>query len=172
MSPYGASKAAAEMLMSAYANSYGVQGAALRLTNVYGPGMQDKDSVVPRLCRCAVNGTVFQIYGDGRQVRDYVYVDDVVDAVRRALVDDVDGPLVIGAGRSTSVCDLVEMMTSITGVALRTEHVPARLGEMSRVVVDNTRARSLGWAPTVDLDEGLARVWRWWCETTSVASSG
>ena len=84
LTPYGATKAAGEMLMSAYTASYGVRCACLRLTNVYGLGMQAKDSIVARLMRAIRTGATFEIYGDGRQVRDYVNVSDVVagDAAR------------------------------------------------------------------------------------------
>ena len=85
LTPYGSTKAAAEMLMSAYLASYGVRCLALRLTNVYGPGMQAKDSIVARLMRAIRLGKTFEIYGDGRQVRDYVHVSDVIAAVRLGL---------------------------------------------------------------------------------------
>src|SRR5206468_11927937 len=88
LTPYGATKAAAEMLMSAYTASYGVRCTSLRLTNVYGPGMQAKDSIVARLMRAIRLGGTFEIYGDGRQVRDYVHVSDVIAAIRLGLTDE------------------------------------------------------------------------------------
>src|SRR3982074_468448 len=81
LTPYGSTKAAAEMLMSAYTASYGLRCACLRLTNVYGLGMQAKDSIVARLMRAIQTGTTFEIYGDGTQVRDYVNVSDVAAAM-------------------------------------------------------------------------------------------
>ena len=78
LTPYGATKAAGEMLLSAYSGSYGLSTAALRFTNVYGPGMSHKDSFVPRLMRAALTDSGVRIYGDGKQRRDLVYVDDVV----------------------------------------------------------------------------------------------
>ena len=88
LTPYGSTKAAGEMLMSAYTASYGVRCTMLRLTNVYGPGMQAKDSIVARLMRAIRLGGAFEIYGDGRQVRDYVHAADVVAAVRLALSNE------------------------------------------------------------------------------------
>jgi UDP-glucose 4-epimerase len=76
--PYGATKAAAEMLLGAYANCYGIAGAALRFSNVYGPGMGEKDSFIPRLMRAARDGEGVQVRGDGTMLRDVVHVDDVV----------------------------------------------------------------------------------------------
>src|SRR5260370_14692899 len=78
LTPYGATKAAAQMLLGSYANCYGITGAALRFSNVYGPGMAEKDSFIPRLMRAARDGQGVQVRGDGSMVRDVVHVDDVV----------------------------------------------------------------------------------------------
>src|SRR5436305_8459358 len=111
LTPYGATKAAGEMLMSAYTASYGVRCAVLRLTNVYGLGMQAKDSIIARLMRVIRLGGSFEIYGDGTQVRDYVNAADVVSAFRLALTsDEWAGPVVIGCGRSLSVPGVVELV--------------------------------------------------------------
>ena len=113
LTPYGATKAAGEMLMSAYTAVYGVRCAVLRLTNVYGPGMQAKDSIVARLMRVIRLGNTFEVYGDGTQVRDYVHSLDVSAAMREALSSEVwSGPMVIGSGRSLSVLDVVEAAVS------------------------------------------------------------
>jgi UDP-glucose 4-epimerase len=163
LTPYGATKAAAEMLMSAYTASYGLRCTALRLTNVYGPGMQAKDSIVARLMRAIRVGGTFEIYGDGGQVRDYVHAADVVQAVRLALVsEDWKGPVVIGAGRSLSVLEVLEAVRRVTGAELPVRHGPARPGEMPAVIVDPSRARAAGWSPRYDFEEGLAGVWREW----------
>ncbi len=81
LTPYGATKAACEMLLSGYAGAYGMTTCALRFSNVYGPGMAHKDSFVPRLMRAALSGSTVRIYGDGSQRRDLVHVDDVVRGV-------------------------------------------------------------------------------------------
>jgi UDP-glucose 4-epimerase len=162
LTPYGASKAAAEMLLSASTAAYDVRGVALRLTNVYGTGMALKDSVVARIMRAAESGGTFEVYGDGRQVRDYVFVDDVVAAVVLALTAEFSGPVVIGSGTSTSVLDLLDQARDATGSDLPTRHVPPKAGEMAGVAVDIGHARSLGWRPSVDVADGLARVWERW----------
>jgi len=160
LTPYGATKAAAEMNISCYNAAYGVRGVCLRLTNVYGTGMSEKDSIIPRLMRAAASGQTFDIYGDGLQVRDYVNVADVVQAVVLALTGGaaVSGPLVIGSGQSVSVLDLVALTEKALGSQLDVRHVPAKPGEMPAVVVDNSRVRGLGWSPSVSLEEGLAAV--------------
>lgn len=159
LTPYGATKAAAEMLLSAYSGVYGMRACALRFANVYGPGMRHKDSFVPRLMRAAATGTGVQVYGDGRQVRDYVHVDDIVQAVLLAWRKGVTGPLVVGSGRSTSVNDLIEIAREVTGAPIPVEHVPPKAGEMPAVVLDISAARALGYEPRHDLRSGLATVW-------------
>ena len=159
LTPYGATKAAGEMLMSAYTASYGLRCAAMRLTNVYGPGMQAKDSIVARLMRAIRLEQGFEIYGDGRQVRDYVHAADVTAAVRLGLgADGWGGPMVIGAGRSLSVLEVIDAVRKVTGAELDVRHGPARPGEMPAVIVDPSRAqfgevtctnsRCPHWAPT------------------------
>jgi UDP-glucose 4-epimerase len=81
LTPYGATKAAAEMLIGSYANCYGITGAALRFSNVYGPGMAEKDSFIPRLMRAARDDEGVQVRGDGSMLRDVVHVDDIVQGI-------------------------------------------------------------------------------------------
>ena len=163
LTPYGATKAAGEMLMSAYTASYGVRCACLRLTNVYGPGMQAKDSIVARLMRAIRLEREFEIYGDGRQVRDYVHVSDVIAAMRLGLVnEDWKGPVVIGSGKSLSVLEVVDTVRSVTGAELSVRHGPARAGEMPAVIVDPSRALATGWSPRYGFAEGVRGVWEEW----------
>lgn len=163
LTPYGATKAAAEMLMSAYTSSYGLRCSALRLTNVYGPGMQAKDSIVARLMRAIRLGRTFEIYGDGHQVRDYVHVADVAAAINLALTNAAwEGPMVIGTGRSLSVLEVVEEVRRVTGAQFDVRHGPAKQGEMPAVVVDPSRARAAGWSPRYDFSDGLRGVWEEW----------
>lgn len=163
MTPYGSTKAAAEMLMSAYTASYGLRCCALRFTNVYGPGMQAKDSIVARLMRAIRLGTTFEVYGDGRQVRDYVHVSDVFAAVRLGLLsEDWQGPMVIGTGSSLSVLEVLDAVRAVTGTELSVRHGPGRPGEMPAVIVDPSRARAAGWSPAYSFADGLAGVWEEW----------
>jgi UDP-glucose 4-epimerase len=163
LTPYGATKAAGEMLLSCYNAAYGVRGVALRFTNVYGLGMSEKDSIVPRLMRVAASEGALDIYGDGRQVRDYVNVADVVAAIMLAVRSpSLSGPVVIGAGSSVSVLDLIDLVQKALGRTLRVNHVPAKAGEMPAVMVDNAVARSWGWVPAVSLEQGISEVAAEW----------
>jgi UDP-glucose 4-epimerase len=159
LTPYGATKAAAEMLLSGYAGGYAMDTCALRLTNVYGPGMARKDSMVPRLMRAVRDGRTIQVYGSGEQRRDFVHVRDVVAGLLAAWRARHTGPLIVGAGRSVSVLDLIAAVQRVVGRPVPVEHVAAKPGEMPAVVVSIERARALGYRPSVSLDEGLGTVW-------------
>jgi UDP-glucose 4-epimerase len=163
LTPYGATKAAGEMLMSAYTAVYGIRCTALRLTNVYGPGMQAKDSIVARLMRAIRLGQGFEVYGDGLQVRDYVHVADVVGAMVIALTNaNWSGPIVIGAGKSLSVLAVIDEVRRVSGTDLNVTHGPARPGEMPAVIVDPSRAHGAGWSPQFDFTTGVTGVWEEW----------
>jgi UDP-glucose 4-epimerase len=159
LTPYGASKAAGEMLLGSYAACYGMAGCALRFSNVYGPGMAEKDSFVPRLMRAARDGAGVQVYGDGTQVRDLVHVDDIVAGIRAAWQASFTGPLILGAGESVSVNEIIAAARVVTSAPIPAEHVPAKPGEMPAVIVDITAAKALGYRPAHDLKSGLATVW-------------
>ena len=160
LTPYGATKAAAEMLLSAYGASYGMKTSVLRMTNVYGPGMSKKDSIVPRLMRAALAGEGIQIYGDGTQIRDYVHVSDVVRGFLKAAEAGLVGPAILGSGRSVSVNYIVEAAREVTGAELPATHVPAKAGEMPAVVVDIAPSEAaIGYEPTLTLEQGLATAW-------------
>ncbi len=159
LTPYGATKAAAEMLLSCYAAAYGIKGCALRFSNVYGPGMAAKDSFVPRLMRAARSGTGVDVYGDGSQLRDLVHVDDIVHGLLTAWRVGHSGPLILASGKSDSVNDIVEAARKVTGEPIPARHVPPKPGEMPAVLVDISAARALGYQAAHTLESGLATVW-------------
>ena len=159
LTPYGATKAAGEMLLGSYAACYGMTGCALRFSNVYGPGMAEKDSFVPRLMRAARDGKGVQVFGDGTQVRDLVHVDDIVAGIFTALRSGFTGPLILGAGESVTVNEIVDAARSVTGKEIPVENIPAKPGEMPAVIIDISAAKALGYSPAHDLKSGLATVW-------------
>jgi len=159
LTPYGATKAAAEMLCSAYTESYGLPTCAVRFTNVYGHGMGAKDTFVVRLMRAAASQRPVTIYGDGLQERDYLHVDDATSALLNAADGHLAGPLTLGTGISTSVLALCRLASTAIGVPIDVVHTDAPAGEMRAVRVDISKARSLGFTPTVPLREGLIRTW-------------
>ena len=159
LTPYGATKAAGEMLLGSYANCYGITGAALRFSNVYGPGMTEKDSFIPRLMRAARDGEGVKVRGDGSMLRDVVHVDDVVQGILAAWRSGHNGPLILGSGRSVTVNEMVTIARQVTGAPIPAENVPVPPGEMPAVVLDISAARAIGYRPAYDLEAGMATVW-------------
>jgi UDP-glucose 4-epimerase len=159
LTPYGATKAAAEMLLGAYVNCYGLTGAALRFSNVYGPGMEAKDSFIPRLMRAARDGEGVQVRGDGTMIRDVVHVEDVVQGLLLAWRERHNGPLILGSGESVTVNDMVTTARRVTGAPIPAENVPVGNGEMPAVILDISAAKALGYQPRYDLESGMATVW-------------
>lgn len=159
LTPYGATKAAAEMLLCAYGASYQMVTVALRFTNIYGIGMQLKDSVVARMMKAALVGGGIEIYGDGEQVRDYLFVTDAARAILLGLELAAPTVLTIGAGRSVSMNELHRLTCEATGVEIGATHVPGKPGEMPAVIVDISRAQQAGFTPAFTVEQGLRATW-------------
>ncbi|HEV2361108.1 MAG TPA: NAD-dependent epimerase/dehydratase family protein [Acidimicrobiales bacterium] len=159
LTPYGATKAAGEMIMSAYTAAYGIHCVALRFTNVYGIGMQTKDSVVARLMKVAMSGGSVPVYGSGEQARDYLFVLDAVGAIELGLGLGRGEVLTIGAGESVSMIELHRTACEVTGVDIPIEHIPEKPGEMPAVIVETDKARAAGFELKYDLREGLTATW-------------
>jgi UDP-glucose 4-epimerase len=159
LTPYGATKASAEMLLSGYSGSFGLRAPMVRLTNVYGPGMAHKDSFVPRLMKAARDGAGVEIYGDGEQRRDLVFVGDAAAAFVQAATDWPTGPVIIGGDRSYTVNEIAECARQATGRPIPGTQVPPKPGEMPAVVVDVARARRRGYAPSTSLADGMVQAW-------------
>jgi UDP-glucose 4-epimerase len=165
VSPYGASKLAGEGYCSAYWHTFSVPTVVLRFGNVYGPGSTHKASVVAKFIKAAVSGQPLEIYGDGRQTRDFIYVDDLVRAVKlAATVKAASGETFqIATNSETTVGELVEMLLPILAemriCAPSIRHVAPRLGDVRRNYSDTSKARTvLGWKPEVPLEDGLRRT--------------
>ena len=159
LTPYGATKAASEMLTSSYSSAYGVRGVSLRFSNVYGPGMEHKDSFIPRLMKAARDRTGVKVRGDGSMIRDVIQVDDVISGMFAAWRSTHSGPVILGSGQSVTVNEMVATARRVTGVDIPAENVPIQQGEMPAVKLDISVSRSLGYSPAYDLEKGMATVW-------------
>jgi UDP-glucose 4-epimerase len=159
--PYGLSKFCAEQYCEIFTRLHELSTVSLRYGNVYGPRQDPlgEAGVIAIFCGKLLEGATATIFGDGKQTRDYVYVDDVVDANLRAAESDATGPINIGLGVEKSVLDLVEVLKSLAPDGFQVEHAPARPGEVQRIALDASRAREkLGWEAKVELEEGLKRT--------------
>jgi UDP-glucose 4-epimerase len=168
VSPYGASKLAGEAYCSAYARTFGLATVALRFGNVYGPGSEHKESAVAKFIRRAFAGQPLQIYGDGAQTRDFIYIDDLARAIERAcVVDGIGGEVFqIATARETTVSELAEALLSALAAEgfqrPQIEFLDRRPGEVFRNFADTRKAAALlGWSAEVSLPEGLRRTVRW-----------
>ncbi len=171
VSPYGASKLAGEGYCSAYKRSFGIDTIALRFGNVYGPGSLHKSSVVAKFIRLAMEGKTLEIYGDGNQTRDFIYIDDLISAVRLAAVkNNVGGEAFqIATNQETTVGEMAEKLIHLlknAGVSeINIINGETRLGDVLRNYSDTTKARKrLGWVPKTTLDEGLKRTLSYFTE--------
>jgi UDP-glucose 4-epimerase len=161
-SPYGVSKVAAERYLDAWTGLTGISALALRLANVFGPRQNPmgEAGVIAIFAHRLLAGERCVINGDGEQTRDYIFVEDVAEAVSRALGRaDVTGVANVGTGVETSVNELYRRLARAAGVSDPAEHGPAKPGEQRRSVLDASRAkRLLGWQPATPLDDGIART--------------
>ena len=163
LAPYGASKLASEGYLGTYNRLYGSAHTALRLGNVYGPRQDPhgEAGVVAIFLGLLDAGGTPQIFGDGLQTRDYVFVGDVVRAGLAAL-ERPGGVFNVGTGSETSVIELLEVCGRVAGVETRPEFAPPRPGELQRSVLDPGRAeRELGFRPEASLEAGLRATWNW-----------
>ncbi len=163
-SPYAVSKLSAEYYVRTIGILWGLETVALRVFNAYGPGQPLPAShapAIPRFLRQALQGGSIVIHGDGRQTRDYIYLDDAVDALAAAATaQDVDRQVInIGSGRETSVRELAELVAEATGHPAEVLYSKAENGGVSRMCADiQLAAQKLNFRPQTSLAEGLRRT--------------
>ncbi|MEM6299904.1 MAG: NAD-dependent epimerase/dehydratase family protein [Bacteroidota bacterium] len=165
VSPYGASKLAGEGYCSAYFRTFGVETVALRFGNVYGPGSSHKSSVVAKFIRKALNGETLEIYGSGKQTRDFIFTEDLVRAIWLAATKEGIGGEVfqIATNRETTVLELTEQLLEVlqeNGVKdVKVTHGEKRLGDVMRNFSNTTKAKEkLGWVCKTTLRDGLIQL--------------
>lgn len=162
VSPYGASKLAGEGYCSAYNKTFGIDTVMLRFGNVYGPGSLHKSSVVAKFALQALKGETLEIYGDGQQTRDFIYIDDLINAMMlAAITENIGGEAFqIASSQETTVGEITDKLVKILqnrGVEnIKVVNGETRLGDVRRNFSDTTKAKTmLGWVPTMSQDEGL-----------------
>ena len=165
---YGAAKAAAEHFIHAWTQQHAGTAIILRPSNVYGPGQPSKPGfgIIPAALDCARTGQRLVVWGDGSAVRDYLFVEDLVELVGRVVEEpgSMSGCHAYNAafGRGTSLDALLACLESVTGKEIRREYRPARQTDVGIVVPDSTRACEVfDWKPSHNLEEGLKKTWRW-----------
>lgn len=165
ISPYAASKKAAELLCHAYSHLYDMDMTCLRFFTVYGP-RQRPDLAIHKFTRLIEADEQIPVFGDGTMMRDYTYVSDTVDGVVRAM-DRCKGFRIYNLGNSypVSLSDLIVAIEKSLGKKAKINRLPNQLGDVVQTYADIDRAREeLGYAPSTVLDDGLAAFVRWYRE--------
>jgi len=166
--PYAATKAAAEMLVKAYAASYRLPCLVTRSNNVYGPG-QFPEKLVPKFALLAARGAQLPVHGDGTAMRSFLHVSD------RVLHAGADGGVFnVGSRRERSVLEVAAAVCAHFGrdAAAAVVHVPDRLFNDRRYFIDDAKLAALGWAPRVGWEEGLAATIEWYVRHVAAVAGG
>ena len=161
VSPYGSSKLAGEAYCSSYFNSYDLKTIVLRFSNVYGPKSHRKTNIIPNFINKALKNINCEIYGDGKQSRDFLYIDDLLDGLLKA-ADLQDGGHIIhlASGTETSVNEVVKelkkYLIEYLNIEMKYSHIPEKKGEVRRSFSNIDKAKSLlNWQPQTDLVDGI-----------------
>ncbi len=169
LSPYASSKLAGEHFCRNFFRLYGLQTVSLRYFNVYGPDQDPNGAyaaVIPKFLTAIVQGKQPVIYGDGEQSRDFIYIDDIVEANLRATAATrgVGGrSFNIGSGQSASLKQILETLAPILGQPVEADHQPARPGDLKHSRADIAAAAGLlQFTPSVRISDGLARTLHWY----------
>jgi CDP-paratose 2-epimerase len=172
LSPYGCSKGAADQYVLDYAHSYGIEATVFRMSCIYGRhqlGSEDQGWVA-HFVRQAMKDEPITIYGDGRQVRDLLFVDDLAAAMQTAqsnmrIAAGAAFNLGGGPANSTSLVELIDEITRLTGNRVHIEWGPERLGDQKWYVADTSKIRrALGWSPRTSICEGIRAMYDWYLE--------
>jgi len=170
ISPYAVAKLAAEHYCQVFAKTFGLETVSLRYFNVFGP-RQDPNSkysaVIPKFIFAAMKNATIEIHGDGRQSRDFSYIDNVVEAnIKAATVKGISGNVFnIACNESHSVMEIARGIEQALGRKIKIVHTQKRAGDVKRTFADISKAKKLmGYSPKVDFEEGLKRTFEWFAE--------
>jgi UDP-glucose 4-epimerase len=165
-SPYAVAKLEGEHLLEWYYRRRRLPYVAFRYFNVYGPRQRadsDYAAVIPKFIERSLRNETLTIYGDGRQTRDFVFVEDVVAANLQAVQDTKAGVYNVGTGTATVILSLAEQIIGVAGSSSRCSFAPHPPGDILSSTADVMRtSQNLGWIPKWSLDRGLEQTIKWW----------
>jgi len=173
LSPYAVSKYGAEQYCVVFSKTLGLETVSLRYFNVFGPRQHPESqyaAVIPKFMQSILDGTPLEVHWDGKQSRDFTYIDNVVNANLIAAVQPgISGEVFnVACGENHSLIQIIRELEKITGQTLRRKHLPMRAGDVRKTWADIRKAkRMLGYKPVVSLAEGLRRTWDWFREAHS-----
>jgi UDP-glucuronate 4-epimerase len=162
ISPYAASKKAAELLCHTYYHLYGIQTHCLRFFTVYGP-RQRPDLAIHKFFKLITAGDPITIFGDGSTSRDYTFIDDILDGVIKS-IEKVSGYEIINLGESQTITlnNLINLIEEVLGITAKKKSIPMQPGDVDRTFADITKAKKLlGYNPQTDMRDGLLKFREW-----------
>jgi GDP-D-mannose 3',5'-epimerase len=166
-SEYGWEKLFSERVYLSFARNYKLQVRVARFHNIFGPegtwtgGREKAPAALSRKVAEARDGGEIEIWGDGKQTRSFLYIDECLEAVRRLMDSDFSGPVNIGSEEMVTINQLAEMVMDIAGKKLKIRHIAGPLGVRGRNSDNRLFREKLGWAPSRPLREGLAKTYEW-----------
>jgi nucleoside-diphosphate-sugar epimerase len=175
-SEYGWEKLFSERLYFAYMRNYGIQVRVARFHNIFGPegtwqgGREKAPAAICRKVAQAEDGGEIEIWGDGKQTRSFLYIDECVEGVRRLMESDFAGPVNIGSEEMVTINRLAELVMGIAGKKLSIKHIPGPLGVRGRNSDNRLIKQKLNWEPSRPLREGLEKTYAWISEQVAIAS--
>ena len=165
---YGWEKLFAEELCRYYKRDYGMETRIVRFHNVYGPmgtyegGKEKAPAAISRKVALADDGSEIEVWGDGKQTRSFMYVDDCVEGLLRLMASDYSEPLNLGTDRLVTIDELIDLVSQVAGKKLKKRHDLSRPQGVRGRNSDNTLLnRVLAWEPSIDLEEGLKITYEW-----------
>ncbi|MBD3272316.1 MAG: NAD-dependent epimerase/dehydratase family protein [Elusimicrobia bacterium] len=167
VSPYAVSKLAGEHYCSVYAKTFGLETVVLRYFNVFGPRQNPRSryaAVIPIFMQCIVTGKPLPMHGDGKQSRDFTYIDNVVEAnILAAHAPGVSGTTYNAAlGDNRSVCDIADMLEKITNKKIKRKHTEPRVGDVRITKADNSRIKKdMDFKGSIGFEDGLKKTWEY-----------
>ncbi len=166
-SEYGWEKLFSERLYLAYYRNYGIEVRIARFHNIYGPegswndGREKAPAALCRKVAEAEDGGEIEIWGDGKQTRSFLYIDECLEGVRRLMESDFTGPVNIGSEEMITIDGLAKMIMEIAGKNLRIKHIPGPMGVRGRNSDNRLIREKLGWEPNYPLRKGIEKTYRW-----------
>ena len=162
ISPYAATKRAGELVAHTFHHAHGLSVTCARIFTAYGP-RQRPDLAIRKFAERMLDGTPIPVFGDGHSLRDFTYIDDIVDGLVKAIDRDLGFTILnFGAGRKVTVLEVIELLEKTLKVPAEIEWLPAQTGDVRRTWADASAAReALGFEPQVSLEEGIARFADW-----------
>jgi nucleoside-diphosphate-sugar epimerase len=166
-SEYGWEKLFSERLFLAYARNYNMEVRIARFHNIFGPqgtwrgGKEKAPAAMCRKVAEAANGGEIEVWGDGKQTRSFLFIDECLEAVRRLMKSDFTGPVNIGSDEMITLNDLVKMVSEVAGKEIKIKHIKGPLGVRGRNSDNRLIKEKLNWAPSQPLVDGISKTYQW-----------